>query len=92
MRSSLESYENGARLATFEVTFFVEDIEKLKAKFAHTELAKHTADEVDENGNPYPFNSASAILELMCEAINEDELGIAMDGSSCEPDLVINNG
>ena len=92
MRSPLTSYENGAHLATFEVTFFVEDVEKLKAKFAETELAKIIATEVDENGNPYPFNSAQAILEIMCNAIDEEELGISHDGSSCEPDLVVNNG
>lgn len=92
MRSELDKYENGAHLATFEVTFFVEDVEKLKSKFAQTDLAKIIKDEVDDNGNPYPFNSGQAILELMLEAINEEELGISMDGSSCEADLVVNHG
>jgi hypothetical protein len=92
MISPVTSYQNGAHLATFEVTFFVEDVEKLKAKFAKTEFAKIIADELDDDGNPYPFNSAQAILELMSLAIDEEELGIAFDGSSCEPDLIVNNG
>lgn len=93
MRSTdLTTYEDGARLATFEVTFFVEDLEKLKAKFAKTELAKIVEDEVDEDGNPYPFNSAQAILEIMRESINMEELGIAEDGACSQADLVINHG
>jgi hypothetical protein len=93
MRSQdLTTYENGAHLATFEVTFFVEDVEKLKAKFAKTELASVIAGEVDEDGNPYPFNSAQAILELLLESIDEEELGISMDGSSSSPDLIVSHG
>lgn len=93
MRSTdLTTYENGARLATFEVTFFVEDLEKLKAKFSTTELAEIVKDEVDAyTGEPVEFNSGQAILELMLQSINEEELGIAMDGSSCEADLVVNH-
>jgi len=93
MRSTdLTTYEEGARLATFEVTFFVEDLEKLKAKFAKTELARIVEDEVDEDGNPYPFNSAQAILEIMREAIDMEDVGIAEDGACSHPDLVINHG
>lgn len=78
--------------AQFEAGFNVPNVEKLKEAYYKTEAGQQELKTplIDAyTGEPCPFNSGYAILELLMEGISLDELGIEFSDSACSVDEVI---